>query len=164
MFLTLAANCLGAAAQPVLGASAGGMDPTQIVAMMMAHNGTRARELKYFTALRHYHLDFHGLGRSMTADMHVQVTYTAGSGKSFHIVDESGSGILLNHVLRPLLEAEHVDSRQQKAALTPVNYNFTFDGEANQDGRRLYVFSVEPKARDKLLYAERSGSTREIMR
>jgi hypothetical protein len=126
--------------------------PTEIVWLMVARNATRAQELKYFTALRHYHLDFRGLGRSMAADMHVQVTYIAGSGKSFRIVDESGSRLLLDHVLTKLLETEQADSRQQKAALTPFNYNFIFDHETNEGGRQLYVFSVEPKARNGLLY------------
>lgn len=154
-FLLVCASSLNAVSQPVQGASANGMDPTEIVWMMVAKNETRARELKYFTALRHYHLDFNGLGRSMAADMHVQVTYTAGSGKSFQIVDESGSRILLNHVLRKLLETEQIDSRQQKAALTPFNYNFVFDGDTTDGGEPLYVFHVEPREKNKLLYRGR---------
>jgi hypothetical protein len=127
-------------------------DPTEIVWRMVAQNETRAQQLKYFTSCRHYHLEFKGLGRSMAADMHVQVTYTNGSGKTFQVIDESGSHFLLNHVLRKLLETERDDSLQQKTAVTPFNYNFTFDSETNEDGRLLYIFSVEPKVKNKLLY------------
>jgi hypothetical protein len=127
-------------------------DPAEIVWRMVAQNETRARQLNYFTSQRHYHIEFHGLGRSMAADMNAQVIYSAGSGKTFHVIDESGSHLLLNHVLIKLLETEQEDSREQKAALTPFNYNFTFDTQTNEDGRQLYVFSVEPKAKNKLLY------------
>jgi hypothetical protein len=127
-------------------------DPAEIVWRMVAQNETRARQLNYFTSQRHYHIEFHGLGRSMAADMNAQVIYSAGSGKTFHVIDESGSHLLLNHVLVKLLETEQEDSREQKAALTPFNYNFTFDAQTNEDGRPLYVFSVEPKAKNKLLY------------
>jgi len=88
----------------------------------------------------------------MAADMHAQVTYTAGAGKSFYVIDESGSHLLLNHVLLKLLETEREDSLQQKAALTPFNYRFTFDSQASEDGRSVYIFSVEPKVTNKLLY------------
>ncbi len=152
LLLVLAAGALSAAAQPISDTSAMGADPSEIVWMMVARNETRAQELQYFTALRHYHLDFHGLGRSMTADMHVRVTYVAESGKTFQIVDESGSRLLLDHVLKKLLQTEEEDSRQRKASLTPFNYKFTFDTETIEGGRRLYEFSVEPKSRNKLLY------------
>jgi hypothetical protein len=156
LFLLLGAGPLSAAAQPAQGtAPADGMAPSEVVWLMVARNETRARELKYFTALRHYHLEFHGWGRGMAADMHVQVTYSADSGKSFQVVDKSGSRFLLNHVLTKLLETEQDDSRQQKAALTPFNYNFTFEQEASEGGQRVYVFSVEPKKRNKLLYRGR---------
>jgi len=127
-------------------------DPTEIVWKMVALNETRARQLNYFTSRRHYHVEFHGLGRTMSADMHVQVIYTAGSGETFHVIDESGSHLLLDHVLIRLLKTERDDSRLHKAALTPFNYNFTFDTQTNDDGRLLYVFSVEPKVKNKLLY------------
>jgi hypothetical protein len=95
--------------------------PAVIVQRMVQQNELRAEHLRYFTSQRHYHVAFHGLGREKTADMHVQATYIAGSGKSFQIIDESGSHVLINHVLKRLLETEKDDSREQKAALTPSN-------------------------------------------
>jgi len=148
--LILTPNALCTHAQSAQSSNAS--DPTEIVWRMVAQNQTRAQQLNYFTSQRHYHIEFHGLGHSMSADMHAQVIYTAGSGKTFHVIDESGSHLLLNHVLMKLLETEQEDSRQQKAALTPFNYNFTFDTQTNEDGRLLYVFSVEPKVKNKLLY------------
>ena len=152
LLLMLSVNSLTALAQLLEPAHADPTDPAEIVWMMVARNGTRQQALKYFTALRHYHVDVHGLGRSMSADMHVQVTYIVGAGKRFQIIDEAGSRVLLNHVLRKLLQAEQIDSIEQKAALTPFNYNFLFERETSESGRRLYLFSVEPRTRNRLLY------------
>jgi hypothetical protein len=151
----LSAGSPSAIARPASGPTLSGVDPTEIVWRLVAENETRARQLKYYTSCRHYHVEFHGLGRTMWADMHVQVSYSAGSGKAFRIIDKSGSHLLLNHVLLKLLETEQEDSQQQKAALTPFNYNFTFDSQTNEGGRLLYVFSVEPKVKNKLLYRGR---------
>jgi hypothetical protein len=125
---------------------------SKIIQRMVQRNELRAEHLKYFTSVRHYHVEFHGLGQSKTADMHVQATFTAGSGKSFQVIDESGSHLLLTHVLKKLLETEQNDSREQKAALTPSNYNFEFQTKTSENGRELYVFAVEPKVKNKLLY------------
>jgi hypothetical protein len=126
-----------------------------IVERMVEQNTIRAQRLKYFTSRRHYHIEFHGLGRSTSADMHVQATYVAGSGKSFQVVDESGSHLLIDHVLKKLLETEQDDSRQQKAALTPSNYDFVLLNEITENGLPLYVFGVAPKVKNKLLYRGR---------
>jgi len=123
-----------------------------IVQRMVEQNRARAQRLKYFTSVRHYHLAFHGFGRSMTADMHVKASYISGSGKTFQVLDQSGSHLLLDHVLRKLLETEQDDSRQQKAALTPANYNFAFQEQTVENGRTVYVFAVEPRIKGKLLY------------
>lgn len=126
-----------------------------IVARMVEQNAIRAQRLKYFSSVRHYHVEFHGLGRAMAADMHVKATYNSGSGKTFHVIDETGSHLLLDHVLKKLLETEQDDSRQQKAALTPSNYNFEFQAKEVEKGHTLYVFAVAPRMKSKLLYRGR---------
>ena len=138
-----------------LAANSGFADPSEIVWRMVAENQTRAQQLKYYTSCRHYRVEFKGFGRKMSADMHAQVSYSAGSGKTFHVMDESGSRLLLNHVLMKLLETEQEDSLEQKAALTPFNYKFTYDSQTDEGGRLLYVFSVVPKVKNKLLYRGR---------
>jgi outer membrane lipoprotein-sorting protein len=127
-------------------------EPSEIVQRMVQQNLQRSEDLKYYTSLRHYHIEFHGLGRTLAADMHAQVIYKAGSGKTFQVIDESGSHALLNHVLLKLLDTESDDSHQQQTALSPANYDFVFQNEATENGRPLYVFSVEPKTKNKLLY------------
>ncbi len=152
VFLVVTMNSLCAPAQSMTSTPVPAVNPAGVLWTMVAQNETRAQQLKYFTSRRHYHVEFHGLGRSMIADMHVQVTYAAGVGKTFAVINESGSHLLLNHVLKRLLETECNDSRQQKSGLTPFNYNFTYDKQTNENGRLLYVFSVEPKQKNKLLY------------
>jgi hypothetical protein len=129
--------------------------PATIVQRMVEQNALRAQHLKYFTARRHYHIEVHAVGHSLSADMHAQVTYTADSGKAFQVIDESGSHLLLNHVLLKLLETEQDDSHQQNAALTPANYDFTFQSGGTVNGRPAYIFAVAPKVKNKLLYRGR---------
>jgi hypothetical protein len=151
----LAAFAVSAVAQAAVDQSKIADTPSEIVQRMVRQNALRTEHLKYFASLRHYHLEFQGLGRSLSADMHANVTYAAGKGKTFQVVDESGSRILVNHVLLRLLETEQDDSHQQNSALTPTNYNFTFQNETNENGRPIYVFAVEPKVKNKLLYRGR---------
>ena len=48
-------------------------DTRSIVQRMVESNKDRADRLPDCTSRRHYHLQFHGLGRSMEADMEVEV-------------------------------------------------------------------------------------------
>jgi hypothetical protein len=153
--LLVTAGSVSAVAQSTTDAAATPVSAPAIVQHMVEQNAIRAQHLKYFTSRRHYHIEFHGLGRSTSADMHVQATYVAGTGKSFHVLDQSGSHLLINHVLNKLLESEQDDSHEQKAALTPSNYNFVFQSKATENGRPVYLFTVTPKVKNKLLYRGR---------
>jgi hypothetical protein len=150
--LMLVAGSACAVAQSAVGAGVTPEPAPQIVQHMVEQNAARAQQLKYFTSRRHYHIEFHGLGRTMSADMHAQVTYASGAGKTFQVIDQSGSRMLLNHVLLKLLETEQDDSHQQKSALTPENYDFVLQSQATENGRPAYVFAVAPKVKNKLLY------------
>jgi hypothetical protein len=150
--LMIAVSSTHAAAQGTTNEPMLHVSSSEIVERMVQQNALRAEHLKYFTSRRHYHVEFNGLGRSLSADMHAQVTYSAEAGKTFQIIDESGSHLLLNHVLKRLLQTEQDDSHQRTASLTPSNYTFIFQTGVNENGRQLYVFAVEPKVKNKLLY------------
>jgi hypothetical protein len=152
LLLKLVCGSVCAPAQAALSAAATADPAPAIIQHMVELNAARAQRLRYFTSRRHYHIEFRGLGRTMAADMHAQVTFVAGAGKTFQVVDESGSRILLNHVLRKLLETERDDSLQQKASLTPENYDFSFQGQTSEHDRPAYIFAVSPKRKNKLLY------------
>lgn len=151
----VAAGLACAARQSAASDAASPVAGNVIVQRMVEQNALRAQRLKFFTSCRHYHVEFHGLGRTMSADMHAQVTYTAGSGKTFRVIDQTGSQLLVNHVLLKLLETEQDDSHQQTAALTPSNYDFVLESAANENGRQVYIFAVTPKVKNKLLYRGR---------
>jgi hypothetical protein len=155
ILLVLAVNSRGAGAQILPVPPANDTNPTEIVWMMVARNETLAHEASNLPSLRHYHLEICGLPRDIAADMHVQIAHAPRSGKSVRVIDESGSHVLLTEVLEKLVESQQIDSPQSMGALTPFNYNFTFDGESGIGRQRMYVFSVEPKANSNPLYLQR---------
>jgi hypothetical protein len=127
-----------------------------IVQRLVENNKARADRLPECTSKRHYHVEFHGFGHNMAADMDVDVTDHGSASRSFHVTSESGSHVLLDHVLKKLIENEENASRNREAtSLTPVNYKFTLVGDANEDGRHLFILEVEPKANHGLLYRGR---------
>jgi hypothetical protein len=83
----------------------------------------------------------------------VEADYDAASGKTFHIVSQSGNSLLIDKVLKRLLESEK-DAEQNKSstALTPANYKFRLSGIENVAGRPAYILAVEPVIDNKYLY------------
>ena len=124
-----------------------------IVRRLVENNQERANQLPDCTSKRHYHIEFHGFGRKMVADMDVDVTDHGSASRSFHITSESGSHVLLDHVLKKLLDSEEdAAHNREQTGLTPRNYNFTLVGNAIEEGRPLFILQVEPKVKRKLLY------------
>lgn len=124
-----------------------------IVQRLVENNKDRADRLPNCTSKRHYHIQFHGFGRNMVADMDVDVLDHGSASRTFHITAQSGSHVLLDHVLKKLLESEQEAAQHKNATgLTPQNYKFTLIGNTNEDGRQLFILQVEPKTNQKLLY------------
>jgi hypothetical protein len=141
-----------AATSPVEGRT----ETSSIVQRMVESNKDRADRLPDCTSRRHYHLQFHGLGRSMEADMEVEVLDHGSASRTFQITAQSGSHVLLDHVLKKLLKSEEEAYEHRNATgLTPENYSFALIGNANEDGRQLFILQVEPKTNQKLLYRGR---------
>ena len=139
------------AAAPTLTA-APDLTAAQIVAAMQDRNQARAAALKHFHSLRHYSVEYRGYAAKVAAQMDVETDYDAASGKSFHIVSQSGSKLLLEKVLKRLLESETDAQKRHSSDLTPANYNFKLAGEEAVDGRPAYVLEVEPITDNKYLY------------
>ena len=121
----------------------------------MSRNAGRARELLGFQATRRYELRYTGFP-SLAAEMRVSVSYKAPGTKEFAIESESGSKLLLNHVLHRLLESEKDassdEANREAVALTTANYRFSLLGCGAGDGRTQYVMQVEPLRDNKYLY------------
>ncbi len=145
---------MGRASAPAAetGATSTGVTADEIVRKLVAQNARRAAELKGYTDRRVYTVTYHGFP-SMSASMTVEARYTAPADKQFQIVSESGSKLLVNRVLKRLLETEQEAAKNPaQTALSPANYTFSLLGEQLIGGRRCYRMHVEPKAASKFLY------------
>jgi hypothetical protein len=125
---------------------------TEIVRQMQQHNQARIDGLRQYKALRHYQVEYKGL-TSLAAKMDVEVSYDALSGKTFHIVSQSGSNFLCDKVLKRAVDSEREASQDKGAtALSEANYKFTPLGSEIVAGRLAYVFNVQPLTDSKFLY------------
>jgi hypothetical protein len=141
---------------PAISPADEGAATASIVQRLVQSNKDRADRLPECTSKRHYHIQFHGFGRTMEADMDVHVLDHGSASRTFHITAQSGSHVLLDHVLKKLLDSEQEAAQHKNATgLTPQNYRFTLIGNTNEGGRQLYILQVDPKISQKLLYRGR---------
>ena len=106
----------------------------------------RHAALHAFTDVQHYHLEYYGLGHDI-ADMEVRVDYIAPGAKRLTIISESGSGMLLHHVLNPLLRTEQDEAEIEDTAgsvFVPENYSFTMVDSPHPGGQPDYVLAIKP--------------------
>ena len=123
-----------------------------IVSRLLLRNAERTANLVRFTSTRNYDVSYNGLAHKQ-ASMQVVATYDHGH-KTFSIISESGSKLLLDHVLHKLLTSEQeADATRSQTALTPDNYDFSLVGSESKDGRNCYVLEVRPKRKNKYLYS-----------
>lgn len=90
--------------------------------------------------------------------MVVGVTYLSPGKREFVIQSETGSRLIIDKVLKNLLEAEKEESRpksERQSALTDANYRFTLIGQEKGPSGAVYVLEVEPRRKDKFLYRGR---------
>jgi hypothetical protein len=122
-----------------------------IVSRLLLRNAERTATLARFTSVRNYDVTYNGLAHKQ-ASMQVAATYDQGH-KTFSIVSESGSKLLLDHVLHKLLTSEQeADATRSQTALTRDNYDFSLVGSESKDGRNCYVLEAKPKRKNKYLY------------
>ncbi len=125
----------------------------QIVEKLAAGEKRRAEDLKGYTEQRRYSVTYRGFPANLSATILVEATYDAPGSKQFHILSETGSKLLADHVLKKLMEAEQeAASDPSRTAPTTANYNFTLVAQQIVDGRPCYVLEVEPKTASRLLY------------
>jgi hypothetical protein len=151
--LITSTTSLGEVDGPSLPTSARG---DQIVQRMMESNERRAEGLQHYTEDRHYRVEYSGFPGSLAASMEVEVTYDAPSSKSFRVLAQAGSKLLIDHVLKRLLESEGDAAKDlSENALTLGNYTFTLVSNEVVADQKLYLFQVEPRANRKFLYRGR---------
>jgi hypothetical protein len=91
--------------QPAIASADENVATASIVQRLVERNKDRADRLPYCTSKRHYHIVFHGFGRTLEAAMDVEVVDHGSASRSFNITAQSGSHVLYPsgqlHGLRP---------------------------------------------------------------
>lgn len=126
-----------------------------IIGKLQAADQCRAGALHSYTGKRVYAVDYHGFPGGRHAEMTVEAKYTSPDQKDFRIVSEDGSKLLLDRVLRRLLDSEKEalqNTTHEQNALRLENYIFTLLNVEETPQQKLYVLRVEPKAKRKFLY------------
>lgn len=144
-------------------APAGSLTPTplgkdQVIDNLVRRNEERAQALLRSESARIYHLTYRGLGGDRDAEMTVEATYESPVTKTFQVVDESGSKVILNRVFKKILEGEKEAAEPEIAAKTKLNrdnYDFQFVGFEPSEHGGLYVLDVAPKSISKFVYRGR---------
>jgi hypothetical protein len=147
-----------AAAQQTDGLSLPGHAPLtaeQVIHNLVQMNLYRGQALHAYHATRRYRVEYRGFFGMRSAEMEVGVTYLCPGRKEFVIQSETGSKLIIDKVLKKLLEAEKEESGakiEQQSALTDANYSFKLIGQENGFSGEAYVIEVEPRRKDKFLY------------
>ncbi len=130
----------------------------QVVERLVERNAERAKLLEGYKGKRLYQLDYVGFPSGLHADMTVEMTYSAPDTKQFRVVSQNGSKLIVNRVLKRLLDTEQEAIEAQNRAgveLNADNYDFTALEYDRNDSGCNYVLSVEPKVATKFLYRGR---------
>jgi hypothetical protein len=118
-------------------------------------NEQRYLSLKGYRSLRKYSVQYSGLGIHKQASLEAELTYTYPGKKTFHIISTQGSALLIDRVLKRLLESEVEASDGESRAKTEIsrkNYRFAFAGGAQSCTQQTCRLHVEPLHPSKFLY------------
>jgi hypothetical protein len=171
LFFLLAATLAGAFAA---GADSGPLPPSittaplsvdQVVSNLVRRDVERAQALSHYESTRVYHLSYRGFPGSRDAEMTVEATYDSPSTKTFRVISQTGSKLIIDRVFKRLLESEKEAAEPEMHARTLLNrdnYSFALIGFEPSDDNSLgvnaldkdgqYVLAVYPKTRSKYLY------------
>jgi len=135
-----------------LPASDGG-SAIRLIAQVQEADSRREADLRKIASTRRYVLKNKRWERD--AVMNVRVTYESGVGKQFEIISMENADGLQKRVFDKLLEGEmeasRKDSSNVESGITLANYDFTFVGEANLNGRECLLLQLKPKRNSKYL-------------
>ncbi len=130
----------------------------QVVANLVRRNLQRAQALPAYRSTRKYRVDYRGFPGSRSAEMVVDVSFVPPGTKTFVIQSQAGSKMIIDRVLKKLLESEKEafePENQKRTALHPDNYEFAMVGCENIGTSPNHVLTVEPRVKSKFLYRGR---------
>jgi hypothetical protein len=148
----------GYAQDPAQGPAPARLTLSEVVDRLTERNAERAATLAGYRSQRSYQIDYKGIPSGMHAEMVVELKYSAPSTEEFKVISQSGSKLLIDFVLKRLLDSEresHEDKNRDGVQITSRNYNFTMlESQEVPDGCS-YVLGVEPKVPNKFLFRGR---------
>jgi hypothetical protein len=130
----------------------------QVVYNLAQMNLHRVQALRAYQGTRTYRIEYQGFSGARSAEMVVKLKYLWPGKKEFVILSATGSKLIIDKVLKNLLEAEQEELApeiQRRSALTEANYHFRLTGHESGPSAGTYVLQVEPRRKDKFLYRGR---------
>jgi hypothetical protein len=127
----------------------------QVVNNLIRKDAERAQALRHYESTRIYRLSYHGFPGDREAEMTVKTTFDSPSTKSFKVISQSGSKLIIDRVFKRLLDSEKEASEPEMRARTLLNrdnYDIALIGFESSDTGSQYVLAVDPKAKSKYLY------------
>src|ERR1700683_5820086 len=132
----------------------------QVVDNLIRRDEERTQALRHSESTRVYRLSYRGFPSDRDAEMTVDATFDSPSSKSFKIISQSGSKLIIDRVFKRLLDSEKEAIEPEMHArmlLNRDNYNirmvgFEAPGTNASDKSGQYVLAVYPKERSKYVY------------
>ena len=127
----------------------------RVVDNLVRRDVERAQALGHYESTRVYRLSYRGFPGDRDAEMTVEATYDSPSTKSFKVISQTGSKLVIDRVFKRLLESEKEAAEPEMHAHTLLNrdnYDFALIGFESSAPGGQYVLAVYPKAKSKYLY------------
>ena len=126
---------------------------SQVFAELAAHNEQRRSALHDYSVLRTYQvIDLKG---KVHAEEVGHMEFLSPDKKKFTVTSESGSGLVRNMALNPLIKSEietAAGKEHHDSAISADNYSLNLLGEQQVGPYRCFVAEVRPNRKDKYLF------------
>ena len=130
-----------------------GVTESRVLAELAAHNEQRRTALHDYSVLRTYQIiDLKG---KVHANKIGRMEFLSPDKKTFTVTSESGSGLVRNMALNPLIKSEietAAGKEHHDSAISADNYSLNLLGEQQVGPYRCFVAEVQPKRKDKYLF------------
>ena len=130
-----------------------GVTESQVFAELAAHNEQRRSVLHDYSVLRTYQIiDLRG---KVHAKKTGRMEFLSPDKKTFTVTFESGSGLVRNMALTPLIKSEietATGKEHHDSAISVDNYSLNLLGEQQVGPYRCFIAEVRPKRKDKYLF------------
>src|ERR1700732_906321 len=130
-----------------------GVNESQVLAELAAHNEKRKSALHDYSVLRTYQvIDLKG---KVHAEKIGRMEFLSPDKKTFTVTSESGSGLVRNMALNPLIKSEieaAAGKEHHDSAISADNYSLNLLGEQQVGSYRCFVAEAVPRRKDKYLF------------